>query len=311
MCHVQPSNFCGNKTFVLDGTSACKKTTILNEVRDQLAEYFGEYPEIVKCKKLERTNTFVPSTIGYMYSGLENVRMPSKQCGGFKLMDRSPLNALEWRLLWKCMDHFVRIDCGNVNALPTQFQLDNYSAMFKHLLASHYYRNLRRDVQGLVIIDSDVKRCDNSRAQRNQKSDKIRSNWLFYTPFQNMMYKTLYPDNYIDLADLTQDSNKTEPENMKSAIEHITNLIVAKCKILNIAPIQPTTYPRYSLPTLQDTDMQYDNSKALVYRELIRMKRAECMNEPRDYKGPFHLHVRYNGNIMMVPPSSDIVSMPL
>ncbi|KAE9530076.1 hypothetical protein AGLY_011538, partial [Aphis glycines] len=136
------------------------KTSILRET--QLEPVL----KIQRSQTFVNVNSFTPSMIGYMFNGLHEIMSIPVKC----LMDRSPLNVLEWYVLWKLFDLYYK-------------NFGNY---------------IRERVNVLVVIDSDVDRCNRKRILRNEGSDAVRSEWRFYTFLQNRMYSNLY--NCIDLV---------------------------------------------------------------------------------------------------------------
>lgn len=88
----------------IDGTSCCYKSSIL------------ACSGIMLLLKVQRTtsfinaNSFAPSMIGYIFSGIGEIL----EKGTFCLMDRSPVNVLEWYVLWKLMDMYEN-RYGNTN----------------------------------------------------------------------------------------------------------------------------------------------------------------------------------------------------
>lgn len=143
-------------------------------------------------------NTYFPSTIGYIASGLMN-----QNTEGPHFNDRSFLNTLEWRILWKAMDDYYK-RFGNVVPDETRDDiksaLDEYRRLFDDLLDSYFYKRFRRMMNGIAIIDSNTDRCDALRQARREGSDLERSSWRFYTFMQNLMYSRLYPSSHIDVA---------------------------------------------------------------------------------------------------------------
>lgn len=280
------------KTFIIDGTSSAKKTTLLNLVSDQVFKTHGQRPEIVKTQSVynvELINTFTPSTIGYITLGCELANTPSIKCNGFKLMDRSPLNPLEWRILWRCMDDFYK---KHGNVYPTEEHLEEYTEIFKLLLNFKWYAEKRKNLHITVIVDSNVERCDKSRHARGEGSDVERSNWKFYTIFQNMMYKTLYPNNYIDLDELypAGNSNNTNRMDFSTIIDDFMP-IVEEMYESPIPVIQPKK--RYKIPSIVYSNLSFDNTSCAVFREIIRMKRSNVVDIDREYSGPHEFGVFY------------------
>lgn len=172
-----------NNVLCVDGTSATKKTTILQRTGYQVTK-------IQKLVKSKNINRYFPSMLGYICTGLRTFKL-----GSMRLNDRSPLNPLEWHVLWCCMsDYFIE----NGNFYPTD--LSKYKTIIKKLKHSFFHEFFSKKINCLAFIDSNCARCDETRTKRNEGSDVQRSKWCFYTPMQNMMYSVLYEGRVIDMA---------------------------------------------------------------------------------------------------------------
>lgn len=183
-----------NYAFNLDGTSATGKTSIV--------ESCGlPYSKVQHRITVINSNTYFPSMLGYVSEGLQSQLYPP-----WRINDRSPLNCVEWRLLWSLASHLVDKHgptagfCAETGQVLEEEDARYIDKAFDSLMASYFYRDLRARVHGLAIIDSNVTRCNQRRARRNESSsDVLRSQWAWYTPLQNIMYKKLYPNAHIDL----------------------------------------------------------------------------------------------------------------
>lgn len=178
-------------TLCLDGTSSTGKTTILRRTGLPISKVQRSFNAV-------NVNTYFPSMIGYIAAGIN-----ASNTGQRRINDRSFLNPLEWRVLWRVMDHWLR-NYGNrmpdLNDASMSAALKSYVGVFERLRGSYYYANLRRRFNVVALIDTNVERCDERRRRRNSGSDGERSNWMFYTYLQNLMYQTLYPMQHIDVA---------------------------------------------------------------------------------------------------------------
>lgn len=178
-------------TITVDGTSCTKKTATLNATGRPVTK-------VQRYNNAKNANTFGPSMIGYVMAGMVNQSIDKRP----KFNDRSPLNVLEWYLLWKLMDTYV-VKFGNVRPHPSVPQmtgyLDEFRRLFTRLKSWYVYEHFRSRINGIAFIDSNVDRCDRLHAARNEGSDNERAAWLFYTPLQNLMYEILYPEAIIDM----------------------------------------------------------------------------------------------------------------
>lgn len=192
MKKLSPQCKLANAKLCLDGTSCTNKSTILRSSGLKVCKIQSKHKYI-------NANTFGPSLIGYVMGGMEFVTNISRD---MEIFDRSPLNVIEWRILWMIMDGYVK-RFGNAEIDPDDDKCKKYirytTIIFKHLYNSPFYQHFRRKLNVIAIIDSNIQRCDEMRSKRNIGSDSERSKWKFYTHFQNLMYSTLYKDTCIDL----------------------------------------------------------------------------------------------------------------
>lgn len=178
-------------TLCIDGTSCTKKTSILNKT--------GRF-----VNKVQQTNpstnsdTFFPAMLGYICAGINSL-----QCEGPHFVDRSPINVLDWHILWKIMDgHLKRFGNVEINENNPEMAaaLEEYREIFRQYKETDHYKLITQNINTIALIDSNVARCDNMRYCRNEGSDRERSMWKFYTPLQNLMYQVLYEDLCVDWA---------------------------------------------------------------------------------------------------------------
>lgn len=192
-----------NHTLCLDGVSCTKKTTILAQsvVESNNREQQHQHHQVIKTQQLHHfvnADCYFPSMLGYVCTGLQSLN-----AGGPHFNDRSPLNVIEWHILWRCMGDFSH-RYGNVrpNNDAHEESMSLYRTIFETLRQADFYKSMRSKINCIVLIDSDLNRCDRLHAKRNEGSDMERSKWLFYTPLQNLMYQTLYPEAHFDWATL-------------------------------------------------------------------------------------------------------------
>lgn len=180
-----------NYTLCIDGTSCTKKSSIIRHTGRTFSKNQYLNPN-------RNSNTFAPAMIGYICSGIHNL-----PAGGPHFEDRSPMNVLDWHILWIIMNDFLKT-FGNVSVDETNLSIYNAVQKYKEIFSAykkwHVYKMFINDINTIALIDSDVHRCDNTRYLRGEGSDKERSQWKFYTYLQNLMYKELYPKLVIDLA---------------------------------------------------------------------------------------------------------------
>lgn len=179
----------------LDGTSCTRKTSTLKVTEYPVTKIQHETP-------LTNTDTYGPSMFGYIVSGMIQQRNDSSA----RFNDRSPLNVLEWCMLWRLMSLFKKT-FGNVlpifdktiaSAAMIRY-LDTFDCIFFNLKEAYYYKHFRDQINALALIDTNVDRCDKLHCKRNEGNDAERSEWKYYTSLQNRMYQILYEDACIDL----------------------------------------------------------------------------------------------------------------
>lgn len=178
-------------TITVDGTSCAKKTSVL-------AATGAPVTKVQRQFNAKNADTLGSSMIGYVCAGMTNQSLDRRP----KFNDRSPLNVLEWHVLWKLMDAYVR-RFGNARpdtSVPgvSEF-LQEFVDAFETLRAWYVYAYFRSRINAVALVDSNVDRCDLLHETRDEGSDKERSRWLFYTPLQNLMYRVLYPHAVIDM----------------------------------------------------------------------------------------------------------------
>lgn len=264
-------------TLFIDGTSCTKKTTILTRTKRPVTK-------IQQYINVKNPDTYFPSTIGYITTGLN-----TQNCDGPRFNDRSCLNTLEWHILWKIINNYAA-NIGNVRppswkhlkpsssswnmdtsedvSLSTTLML-KYFKIFEALRNAYYYHNFREQFNGIAFIDTNVGRCDELHSLRNEATDRERASWLFYTPLQNLMYKTLYPESYIDMAwfdDITSSSDiivNGIAKWLTNTLDEITN----NCGGMNY-PIVPLC--QLKLPMIPH-DYTLSNINTHMYRNIGRI----------------------------------------
>lgn len=259
------------KSMVLcvDGTSCCKKTSIL------AATGMENIMKVQKNRKFVNVNTFAPSMLGYISTGLLDVLSTAEHA----FMDRSPMNVLEWHFLWKFMHKFYT-EFGNVlpdpdNKAEHGIFFVEFDRIFDDLKL--YCKSYRALLDVVCIIDSNVDRCDRDRLYRNTGTDFVRSSWKFYTFMQNRMYKRLY--RCIDLAWF--DNDDMECGNII--------VLIASClkhALLSFPKIPQRHYGRVNyclpIPIHPNNDLTLRNYNTFVYREVIRQKARYAVQSTED-----------------------------
>lgn len=197
----------------VDGTSAARKSSILAATNRPIRK-------VQWYAHSMNANTYFPSTIGYVASGLIG-----QHCEGAHFNDRSYLNPVEWRVLWRVMDdYYTRF--GNIYPDETRDDiraaLTEYREIFAELRKSYFYHTLRKSINAIAIIDTNVDRCDSLRASRGEGSDTERSSWRFYTYMQNLMYIELYPSLHLDIAKF----DEFDIETVTIALAHWLNCLL-------------------------------------------------------------------------------------
>lgn len=246
---LEHAQHASNNVLCVDGTSATKKTTILQRTGRQITK-------IQKLAKFKNINRYFPSMLGYMCMGLRSFKL-----GTMRLNDRSPLNPLEWHVLWCCMsDYFV----NNGNVQPTD--LSKYTIIMRKLKKSFFYEFFSREINCLAFIDSNTLRCDELRAKRNEGSDAQRSTWRFYTPMQNMMYSVLYEGRVIDMAWFDEFTTDDVCQGIALWINDLVS-DMAKLNIDRTVPLSSLCLP-INHPTM---DYASENIKTHAYRCIGRI----------------------------------------
>lgn len=120
--------------------------------------------KVQRYRKFVNTNTYVPSMLGYVACGMSDVESARK----LQFMDRSPLNVLEWHVLWQFMDKYVKF-YGNARPRPNDEHrtfFAEFDDMFDALCRSYYYKTFRWWLTVIALVDSNTNRCDQRRGIR-------------------------------------------------------------------------------------------------------------------------------------------------
>jgi len=206
--------------------------------------------------------------IGYIFSGIQEVLSMAVPC----LMDRSPLNVLEWYILWKLLDKYQNL-YGNTDPEKTDCSafLLEFDRVISCLKNSYFYMEMRRWLDVIAIVNSDTVKCDNKRRLRNEGSDQERSEWLYYTYFLNRMYKILY--NYIDLVWFENIDYDVVDVISASIREHLKDKL----------PIKPVHFMKFKYPnTVVSTDgidLVLQNFHTHIHRDLGRINVSGILND--------------------------------
>lgn len=270
-----------NYSFNLDGVSATGKTSII--------ESCGlPHSKVQRRINVINSDTYFPSMLGYVSEGMQAQLYPP-----WRINDRSPLNCIEWRLLWSLASHLVDKHgpgggfCAESGKIIEEEDAKYIDEAFDSLMNSYFYRDLRARLHGLAIIDSNVTRCNQRRSMRNESlNDVLRSKWPWYTPLQNIMYKKLYPNAYIDLMwfDHADDGNVFKAiskfivyivDNLKQQHEKIESLP------LPLPIVLPSNYNDYFLKNMS---VHVDRNYARI--KCKRILADECSEESMETMMP-------------------------
>lgn len=247
-------------TICLDGTSCTKKTSILNASGRVVTK-------VQQYNQCHNPDTFFPSMIGYISAGL--IEMSNNPQPHYN--DRSPLNVLDWYILWHAMDKFV-VRFGNVRIdvakKPTHAEfVDELIDIFNKYRTIYYRCALNSNITCIAMVDSNIDRADMLRYERCQGSDAQRSTWKFYTQLQNIMYTTLYPDRHIDLAWF----DGCPGVDTNTVVQGVVSFLNDTLDKMGERPANKlsTFYPQCKLPTIR-TDYTLNNNHVHTQRAVGR-----------------------------------------
>lgn len=256
-----------NHTLCIDGTSCTKKSSILNATR-------RSFTKISRLNNFQNTDTYFPSMLGYICRGMLSL------CeGGPHFNDRSPLNVLDWAFLWRVLNDFL-ITFGNVrpnveNLKHLEF-ITNIESMVRNFRNSYYRKIYSTRINCIALIDSDLDRCDGLHKMRNESSDCERAQWKFYTFFQNLMYRELYPGSYIDLVIFEDAPTDVVVEGIADfcnmTLDHLIESRRNPC---------PRPLPVGKLPTIV-CDYNLVNMETHIYRSIGRRACKEAVGVQED-----------------------------
>lgn len=150
-----------------------------------------------------------------------------------------------------------------------KFMLEVRTA-FEALASSHYYRSLRAFVDCVVLIDSNVERCDELRTERGNSTDVERSAWSYYTALQNEMYRTLYPGACIDLKLFDAYDRSAVVRGLAMLMIRLLDELAERNKNRGDTPVVPVAaICRFPIAELDgNTDHTLANATTHVYRSL-------------------------------------------
>lgn len=242
-------------TLCVDGTSCTKKTSVLMSTGHRVTKVQQFHP----C---QNPDTYFPSMIGYICAGIMDNTNHAPHYN-----DRSPLNVLDWYILWNAMDKFL-CRFGNVRIDTTKPDhcafVDELIDIFNKYRTVYYRQMLNQSVTCIALVDSNIDRVDSLRYERAQGSDVQRSSWKFYTQIQNIMYITLYPDRHIDLAWFDDYSTNT-------VVHGIVCFLNDTLAQMANRPVSALTsfFPQCKLPSVR-TDYTFNNAQVHVQRAVGR-----------------------------------------
>lgn len=243
-------------TICVDGTSCTKKTSILMTTGHKVTK-------VQQYNTCYNPDTFFPSMIGYISAGIiENCNATPHY------NDRSPLNVLDWYILWHAMDKFVsrfgnvRID---IDTKPEHAEFVNELVdIFDKYRTVYYRKMLNSTITCIALVDSNVDRVDLLRYERSQGSDIERSAWRFYTQMQNIMYTTLYPNTHIDLNWFTDCNTDAVVWGIVTFLNQTLDQMVARP-----ANVLESFFPSCKLPSIR-VDYTLRNAQVHVQRAVGR-----------------------------------------
>ncbi|KAE9522046.1 hypothetical protein AGLY_017566 [Aphis glycines] len=283
------------KTNVLciDGTSCCKKTSILNTI--------GILPvlKVQNYRNIVNSTTFAASAMSYVCAGMIDVLKTAEP----RFMDRSPLNVLEWNVLWKFIDKFI-VEFGNVRPELTDGKqaafFEEFDDVFGALKSSYFYDFFRQRLDTVVIIDSNVARCDHTHMRRGEGTDLERANWKFYTFMQNRMYSVLY--DHVDIAWFDGAGGSIDNHGV------VTLLAVWFKECLSKFPKRSGAWDmkKFKLPVSVPVtvDLTLRNFHSFAYRAMIRERVKRVSTDGR--RGEDEVGLRLPGFASVVEPGGDI-----
>lgn len=240
----------------IDGTSATLKSTIISNLNMPGYKISNNY-------NIENINSYGPSMLGYILSGFIAIN----NFHTFTIFDRSPLNCMEWSLLWRMFDKFLTT-YGNVfldRKIHEDF-LKDFSNVFNKLQKLPSYEFFRKQLNVLILIDTNIIKCDYRRRLRNKGSDFARSSFKFYTALQNEMYSILYKECCIDI-----NNYKNEQEAIKCITDLIKNTLcpqIMRNRITN--EIINVSRKNIHIPT--NSDLFAINYSSYIQRKMIKQE---------------------------------------
>lgn len=205
---------------ILDGSSCTFKSSILSSSRK---DYDLSYIKVQRFFRYTEINHFFPSTIGYICRGLNLLN--KKSSPPITYLDRSPFNPLDWNILWKLI-HCYQQRYGNVEC--DEVLQESYFDFFDAICQAHSQctKSYTANMNCIVLLNTNVEQVRCLRKKRNVGSDSQRCKWLFYDFLQNRFYKNIYPNTYIDLAEIHHKiSRKRGDHETDNCLSHLDETI--------------------------------------------------------------------------------------
>lgn len=285
-----------NSALCVDGTSCCMKSSILAHSNRKVSKNG-------RINSSRNADTYFPSLIGYITSGILNL-----YAGGPRYEDRSPINVLDWCILWKLLDNYVR-KFGNVAPDETHADMSNTLREFTEIISlyknSIAYKEFSKHINCIALVNSNTDQCDVLRYARGKNgkvgnSDIERSSWKFYTWFQNFMYIQLYPDLYIDLAWF-------EDTDLSDVVSGIATFLNYTLDSVASKPVDYAQLINRNLPTPPE-DYHKTNMETHIYRQSGRFRSRElaCTNN-----GSFVDQIPQSMNVSNIVDSYGIIYPPI
>lgn len=256
-----------NFSLCIDGTSATKKTSILEATGCMYVKHSKIQPSV-------NPNTYFPSFIGYITSGVNNLL-----CGGPHFVDRSPANVFDWCLLWKFMDEFAckfgntNIDYSNNEMMRLLDSFRETIELQKTYVGSDIFLS---EINTIAFIDSNVDRCNELRYMRNKNTDQPRSTWSFYTPLQNFFYKEKYKGLIIDMAWFDGASSDDVITGVAAYLKNTLDYIAENTVGRTFSKLIDTRLPIFK------RDYAMANMSTHVYRSIARSGCQSIINKTSD-----------------------------
>lgn len=166
--------------WTIDGVCAIGKTSSVRNIR-----------KTNHALSLIAHNTHPSSALGYTFTQLK------MQCNDpSSVWDRNAFNNYLWLKIWQCIGQALSNNESRISLETLKHAYDQLHPDTLHLLAK-----LSRNI---ILVDSNELRSILRLNNRNEGSDQVRSQWMFYIQVQNYFYARLATDfpQYFVLIDV-------------------------------------------------------------------------------------------------------------